>query len=237
MGVGDLAGGGGDLAACVETSTICADPTTPAVCMNGVFVNQTACSGAMPVCVGGACVVCNNGDSKYVNATTIAVCAGNAFANMTCPGTARAASVDTGKCYDPEWAAWPMPGSGTHTPSYTISTNTVRDNVTHLVWQRGFTATQTYAQAQNDCATLGALDGLAGWRLPSRIELVSLLKLQAATPYIDATAFNGTPVADFWSSTVDPANPSNAWVIDFGSMDAASFAQTTSNGIDVRCVR
>src|SRR5207249_6951988 len=128
------------------------------------------------------------------------------------------------------------PGAGAHTPSYTPGTNTVRDNVTHLVWQRGFAAsTQTYAQALSYCANLGPLDSLAGWRLPSRIEVVSLLQLQASTPYIDTANFNGTPAAGFWSSSLDPANAANAWMIDFNSMDAASFAQSTTE--NVRCVR
>jgi hypothetical protein len=233
----DDMGGGSDLApVCVESSIVCADATTPAVCQSGAYVKQTACSGALPYCVGGACVACMNGDSKYVDAITIAVCSSNIYQNTTCPANARAASIDTGKCYDPEWPAWPMPGSGAHTPSYTPSTNTVRDNVTHLVWQRGFAASkQTYAQAISYCNGLAALDGMAGWRLPSRIEVVSLLQILAATPYIDTAAFPSTPADVFWTSSLDPPNGANAWVIDFNSLDAASFGQTGTE--NVRCVR
>lgn len=231
MGPNDLAG------ACSEGTTACADATTPALCTGGVFVNQTACSGATPVCANGACVACANGDSKYVDATTIAVCTNNAFGNMSCPSTARAASVVTGKCYDPEWAAWPMPGSGTNTPSYTSGTNTVVDNVTKLVWQRGTSPSMlSWAAALNYCSSLGTLDGMTGWRLPSRIELVSLLEvLLANTPYIDTAAFPGTPSAGFWSSSLDPAIGANAWMIGFDSGDVASFAQTQTE--NVRCVR
>ena len=230
MGSSDLSG------VCTDGTTVCADATTPALCTGGVFVNQPACSGANPVCANGTCVACANGDSHYVDASTIAVCTSNAFQNMTCPSATRAASVVTGKCYDPEWSAWPMPGSGTHTPSYTASANTVVDNVTHLVWQRGVApSTMTYAQALNYCATLAPLDTLSGWRLPARIELMSLIEIQASTPYIDTANFPGTPAGLFWTSTVNPTGTATTWMLGFDSADLSDFPQTQT--LNVRCLR
>src|SRR5205823_5207497 len=100
MGTGDDGGsdgGSADAGGCVENSTQCAaDGITPETCTGGVFVDQTACSGATPKCSAGQCVACVSGDSQYVDAVTIAVCSGNVFQNMACPTATRAASVDTG---------------------------------------------------------------------------------------------------------------------------------------------
>jgi hypothetical protein len=88
--------------------------------------------------------------------------------------------------------------------SYTVSDsgNQVTDDVTGLVWQRHIQdRSHTWDEAKQYCSCL-TIDGLAGWRLPSRIELVSLVDWTTTSPTIDIAAFPSTPSENFWTSGV-----------------------------------
>src|ERR1043165_4067243 len=81
--------------------------------------------------------------------------------------------------------AWPMPnspGSGLpHPSSFTLTTDAVHDDVTGLVWERTpSTMTMTWDQARNYCNTLTL--GGACWRLPHRIELISIIDYLTGNP-------------------------------------------------------
>jgi hypothetical protein len=136
-----------------------------------------------------------------------------------------------------DWAAWPMPefaGSGRHPTSYEVSADqlTVRDNVTGLIWQRAVDpGTYSYDQARAYCADL-VLGGCEHWRLPERIELVSIVDYTLANPAIDPMAFAGTPSAPFWSATT--YGSMFGWVVASGSGVWDIYDQTLS--LRVRCV-
>jgi hypothetical protein len=155
-----------------------------------------------------------------------------------------------------EWPRWPMPswkGSGLpHEPTYTIAGGAVHDSVTGLVWQRAIDPgpcnggpTCRWHEAHAYCRDL-ALDG-GGWRLPSMIELYSLVRFGdngVAAVMIDADAFPGTPPDSFWSATCadgsctvkTPADEAAALAVDFfrGRVLGAS---GSSDAKRVRCVR
>jgi hypothetical protein len=104
-------------------------------------------------------------------------------------------------------AEWPMPstvpGAGTANSYDTESVALVTiDEVTGLWWEREPPATAyTWTAAEERCAAL-ALGGFDDWRLPSMIELVSLVdELAVDAPLIDRAAFPGTLGADYWSAT------------------------------------
>ena len=88
---------------------------------------------------------------------------------------------------------------------------TVTDTVTHLIWQQVVDPTKTYSvdDARNYCAVTLSKSGLGGyhdWRLPSLIELISLIDYghPAPGPMINGTFFPGTPSGTsdpFWSTT------------------------------------
>jgi hypothetical protein len=131
----------------------------------------------------------------------------------------------------------PNPASATlpNPASYTVEGDTVKDNVTGLVWQRTV-PTQTYdwAGAKAYCASL-SLGGLTEWRLPSRIELVSLVDFTKFDPSIDTTAFPSTPSSVFWSSS-PVAVYGGAWYVDFH--DGGTYSGGASSHYHaVRCVR
>jgi hypothetical protein len=113
----------------------------------------------------------------------------------------------------PGWAIWPMPnapGSGLpHPQSYDTSVAGVAiDQVTGLTWQRDATVLSTaqwtdaatlLGEAASGCAGL-TLAGYTDWRVPSRIELVSLMNF-LTNPSVDTLVFGAIP-ASYVSSSV-----------------------------------
>ncbi len=160
-------------------------------------------------------------------------------------------AADDAAATDPTWALWPMPNppndvaAGAPNPeTYTVGSGgaagTVVDDVTGLWWEvtptgdAGAFPSDTLAEAEQYCSTL-CLAGRTDWRLPTVIELISLLDFSGPSggPLINATAFPGTVAATFWSST--PAVTGYQNVVDFGGGITAS-ADVSSAGA-FRCVR
>ncbi|WP_437291719.1 DUF1566 domain-containing protein [Sorangium sp. So ce406] len=98
-------------------------------------------------------------------------------------------------------------------PSYTDREDTVRDSVTGLAWEKGLEdVTFTFAAAQEHCDALAVEQhgGLAGWRLPTLRELVSIIDFGNTTAFQDI--FVTTPGSIYWSATdVAGTDGSFAW--------------------------
>jgi formylglycine-generating enzyme required for sulfatase activity len=148
-------------------------------------------------------------------------------------------------CFDPTWAEWPMPNSqvdvtagAPNLESYTDNKDgTITDNVTGLMWQQVVsTTTYTWAQAVAYCPKL-TLAGHSDWRLPSRIELVSIVDLGVTSGVpINATYFPSTPVGWFWSSSPWAGSPRYAWGVGFGDVGYTNFSDVPYM-TNARCVR
>ena len=187
----------------------------------------SVCSGAQPVCSAGACTCPNT------------VC-GNACVNLstdpdncgTCgsPCTGPTHQCISGACIaNYSWAAWHVPPDAP--TNYTDNGDgTVKDNVTGLVWQKTVSASlYTLQQAQTYCGTLGLAGG--GWRLPSRIELISIVDFTKYNPAINTTFLPFTPNSNYMFS---PFASSPAFDVDFDY----GFVQAGGAGSAfVRCVR
>jgi hypothetical protein len=93
----------------------------------------------------------------------------------------------------------------------------VRDSVTGLEWQAvAFDKKMTWKEAEKACRDL-RLGGHSDWRLPTRVELLTLVDDTRFNPAIDTDAFPNTPSDWFWTSTPYAPNPTDyAWVVDFG---------------------
>jgi hypothetical protein len=128
-------------------------------------------------------------------------------------------------------AAWAAAPAGHYTFP---ATGTVFDTKTKLTWQRTAPAT-TYAwsNANTYCAGLSATLGGTGWRLPTIKELLTIVDETQVAPPIDSTAFPGTPLASFWSSTMDTS--SGAWTLDFSSLGNTG-ADALTVTYNIRCV-
>jgi hypothetical protein len=137
-------------------------------------------------------------------------------------------------------ATWPMPDSDqpgvTHPLSYRASTaDVVDDQVTGLSWQRGTApAPVSWEEAREYCSAL-TLDG-ARFRLPTRIELLSLLK-PSTVPAIDLEAFPASPSEPFWSASPFASRRASAWAVDFGYGASKVFGAPLGERLGVRCVK
>jgi uncharacterized protein DUF1566 len=122
--------------------------------------------------------------------------------------------------------------------SFTVVTEgVVRDNNTTLEWQQAVDAmARTWSEAKSYCESL-VLDG-GCWRMPERIELVSIANYAVnpnSGPAIDRTAFPGTPGTELWSATPLVGSTTQAWFVTYGDGSTGTLAMTTTR--PVRCVR
>jgi hypothetical protein len=111
----------------------------------------------------------------------------------------------------------------------------VQDNVTSLVWEdHGTTppaSSSTWQAAKDRCEAL-TLGGSCDWRLPSRIELISILDVsKASAPLID-DLFRATQAGQYWTASTTPPP---AWSVNFQSGETTENSVTTA--LWVRCVR
>lgn len=136
------------------------------------------------------------------------------------------------------WAQFPMPnykpGSDAGTTvrpidSGIVDNDIVTDNVTGLVWRRavigqGFGTDFKLSDARAACLALTN----GPWRLPKRIELVTLLSYGSGAPFVDTSIFTGVPNSKVWtSSEVRPLN-GKYWGIDFETGALVQLDQNTS---------
>lgn len=186
-------------------------------------------SGTMGSGTGGSCpdpkVSCNG---VCVDLTTDPANCGEC--GRACNAAAK--EICSGHCTTREWALWSVSAA----PSFTAGVDTVLDNVTGLTWQR-FVGPDYYSQADAEayCATLDVDRG--GWRLPTRIELQSIVDYSKAEPgpTIDTNVFPDAPIDTFWSASSVPGNAGFAWYVKFEYGDVAFYYATETHR--VRCVR
>jgi hypothetical protein len=126
---------------------------------------------------------------------------------------------------NPASAALPNP------QRYSLDGDRITDEVTGLVWQRD--AEQGgRGIAFEGASTLCEAHGEA-WRLPTAIELISLIDFTQPSPTVAPDV--GSPLQYFWSSTLLAGDPSRAWTVYFG--DGHSSDGTITARDSVRCVR
>jgi hypothetical protein len=131
---------------------------------------------------------------------------------------------------NPASAGLPNPSNYTED----MTNDVVIDQITGLMWQRTVeNSTRTWNEAGTYCETL-VYAGYDDWRLPWRIELVSLVDYTETNPAIDS-AFPNTPGAEFWSASISANNSSDGWVVHFG--EGATITKNLGTAFRVRCVR
>jgi hypothetical protein len=155
------------------------------------------------------------------------------------------------------FAEWPMPSAvpdSPNVPSYSVSVATVTDNVTKLVWQReqpavyaGCSARRnnsmvsgescTWEEAKQYCLgpALAAALGGTGWRLPTKIELESLMDETSDDVTLVDRAVFPSGLGKVWTSTSYAGRAGEAWFVGF-SEDGSGYMET-ANGLGVTCVR
>lgn len=153
-------------------------------------------------------------------------------------GAEGAASCDATPCLSREIATWPMPNPRTlglpNPARLTAGDERVRDERTELEWSVAVGPLGTFAGANAFCATLEGGNG-AAFRLPTRIELVSLLD-RTRVPAIDGQAFPNTPADYFWSATALPSRSGFRYSVYFGAGETSSGDEAQASAY-TRCVR
>ncbi len=121
-----------------------------------------------------------------------------------------------------DWARWPMPNPPStglpNAQSYDVgAADVVVDRVTGLRWQRRIGKTDMlWKEAAAYCAGLG-IEGAHDWRLPTFIELTSLVDFTRVVPAIDLVAFPDPIQGNFWTSTAVAAAAGEAWYVAFST--------------------
>jgi hypothetical protein len=169
-------------------------------------------------------------------------------------GTTTTSATPPGACQEStcgshKWACWPVPTPPSeklaHPQSYTdLGNGAVRDNVTCLVWEKANPSTQGTWQASVDrCAALGTSSyaGFNDWRLPTRMEMASLID-----PTLGRTAYASPPftttsgayaTGSYWWETIQGINGANlAWGYGANGMTSNAYSLAGTNFV-TRCVR
>ena len=153
----------------------------------------------------------------------------------TCYNNRRKISIIS--CPDP---GNPLAQDGSYTinpPSYIVNSDgTVSDNNTHLMWQQEDDNTgRTWYEAYDYCENL-SLGGFTDWRLPTKKELVSIIKHEQLSPAIDLRVFPGTDSYSYWTSSAPRDYQGGTWVVYFVAGQIMNGYKVDS-GIYTRCVR
>ena len=172
-------------------------------------------------------------------------------ATTTCATDQACQRLPVPSCFDPRWAQWIEPNCSVdvakgapHPTHYTDGGDgTVVDDVTHLMWQKTIDGSNTspppeygLPTALGYCGSL-RLAGYDDWRLPSAVELQSIVDYGHSAPSIDSTVFPNTPAAVFWTSTamVNPVGWS--WIVIFDDARTTQARSSDETYSYVRCVR
>jgi hypothetical protein len=152
-------------------------------------------------------------------------------------------------CGSHKWACWPVPTPPSeklpHPQNYTdLGNGAVRDNVTCLVWEKANPATQGTWQASSDrCAALGTSSyaGFNDWRLPTRMEMASLMDQTLGRTAYASPPFTTTSGAyatgSYWWETIQGINGANlAWGYGSNGMTSNAYSLAGTNFV-TRCVR
>lgn len=141
-------------------------------------------------------------------------------------------------CPPPEYATWPMPNPQSlplpNPGGFSVTADTATDRVTGLQWQREHTEKLDWQTAVDTCQNL-SLQGYDDWRLPSRIEIVSMVDY-TRQPTADGLAFEKTALDYFWSSSSVSYDASLAYSVYFGA-GLTAYGMKGGASAHVRCVR
>lgn len=144
---------------------------------------------------------------------------------------------------DRRFAQWPLPPPSPLLSGYDLAAETVTDKTTTLVWQRGdpMPPTKSYPDAIAFCNAFAG-GGQTDWRLPTRIELLTILDYGQPSGFVNETVFvpGAQPRASdsAWTDSLSllRAKLDDHFVIDlsFSLVSVASSGQVSNQ---VRCVR
>lgn len=203
-------------------------PNESCICINGAVGTcgdklsaKGTCAAGATTCTAGAWGACS------VQPRVADTCdLGN---DDTCDGQANTGCVCDG---------FSLPTDHPNPTDYDTSiAGVVTDRMTGLMWERNpGSSTFNQSDAVAHCAAL-TVAGFSDWRLPTVLELVSIVDFTVTSPSINSAAFPATSQNYYWSVTPYAPDPGYTWVIRFINGDASQYLNTTTFPIPARCVR
>ena len=252
--VGDKCGGGACLSeavtACDDANSCTADKCDPVKgCLATGLADGVTCSDGNACTEGDKCAAgkCGAGAAK--------TCPGGVSCN---PSDGSCGCADGMETLDVSvaagkktvctylWPLWGLLADSRPANEFVISADqlTVADSKTGLIWQRTAPSTggplengrYNWPEAIKYCDDL-ALAGQDDWRLPTIVELLSIVDSGKSNPAIDQTVFPVviTSTSYYWTRTPYQPSASDAWVVDFVYGDSGY--DVIANDYRVRCVR
>ena len=237
--------GTGAASAASNTATPNAPSTTPAGGLNDT--GQSLCNNGSNVLV--ACATTNTGDASAMPRQDgrFGRDAKAAAGTLTKIGAGAAGFDFTKVCMSGQAAGTGACAASPPTPANQAAATAnqwacTKDNNTGLTWSMQ-TAIDTWANATTTLPA--AANGAsrcgfnAGWRLPTRRELLSIVHNGVATPSIDTGFFTGaagTLSSFYWSNDTDAALTSAAWTVGFAAGAPAPADKVGGVGIAARLV-
>jgi hypothetical protein len=120
-------------------------------------------------------------------------------------------------------------------PSYSPANSGLKDSVTGLVWQiEPEKKVKTQAEAGAYCADL-ELGGQTDWRLPTRLEFVSLLDLGMGSGYALPAQIPLEATGTFWTASATAKEADQFYIVN--DQDGAWNLAVASTTFAARCVR
>jgi N-acetylneuraminic acid mutarotase len=153
--------------------------------------------------------------------TGVVTCATDTTQDLTCPQ-----------------AGWPLQ-DGDFQPNGKGLVKTAKDEMTDrntgLIWQLGDDGNMyTQPEAVQHCASFTSAEASTGWRLPSVIELMTLIDNGLQLPSINKF-FTGAQSTNYWTTTPTASANMLAWTVKFDFGEVIPLLMDSS--LPVRCVR
>ncbi|MCB9740187.1 MAG: DUF1566 domain-containing protein [Deltaproteobacteria bacterium] len=216
---------------CVQT--VCVPGPKPADCDDG-----SPCTTDLCIPQAG-CLYVPVFDDAWCSGQPYGRCKDGSCQAKPCPLGYEAVEVDAGgssttvcTAETVTWGPRPLTPKGV----YQIAGETVVDTQTGLVWQREVSATTgSSADANKACDAL-VLGGANDWRVPTLVELQTLVDYGAAdgAPRIDTTAFAKASTLALWTTTT---TLNGTLAIDFATGASVPGTAAGVGSIGWRCVR
>lgn len=195
------------------------------------------CNGVASACSGGACVCPGNatlcGAECVEEMNTIRHCRS---CDAWCPANGTNSCFDGGCGPDLDWELWPVPPDQGTGQMLSVSSDDleVLDRTTGLVWERHSPPqVLSVADAHQHCSSYSTGSHPTGWRVPTRIELISILDFGHLRPAIDLDKFPGTRSGPYFYANLRPIDPARAdGTVDF----ARGTGVWNTSSASVRCV-
>lgn len=141
---------------------------------------------------------------------------------------------------DPRFPLWPTPADAPTDDAYVVSNGadgaTVKDKVTGLEWQDAAGgSTYDFAGAGAHCEAL-VYNGASDWRMPTRIEAISIMSIKPGMGESAPTGPAFTPVTGLCTWTASRVGKSSMYAFSIGPASVSAYEMLTSK-CAARCVR